>query len=66
MIVFHECLALPVQTSLVEHDHMIQALAANGTDHTCHVSTLSAELNFGRLAAVTILSRLSPSGSRCG
>jgi hypothetical protein len=27
-IPFHECLEVPVQTSLVEHDPVIQALAA--------------------------------------
>ena len=40
MIIFQECLEMPVQTSLVEDDQVIQALAANGTDHTLHVSAL--------------------------
>jgi hypothetical protein len=39
MIIFHECLELPVQTSLVEHNQVIQALAANRADHPLDVST---------------------------
>src|SRR5215467_16220561 len=40
MIIFHECLELPVQTSLVEHDQVIQALAADRSDDPLDVSTL--------------------------
>src|SRR5262245_38334240 len=40
MVVFHECLEVPVQTSLVEPDQVIQALAADGADDPLDVSTL--------------------------
>ena len=40
MIIFQECLELPVQTSLVEHNQVIQALAADRADDPLDVSTL--------------------------
>ena len=49
MIIVHECLEVPVQTSLVEHDPVIQALAADCADDPLDVSTLP------RNAALTAL-----------
>ena len=40
MIVGQELLKVPVQTSLVEHDHVVQALAAKGTDQPFDLGTL--------------------------
>jgi hypothetical protein len=40
MVIFHECLEVPVQASLVEHDQVIQALAADCADDPLDVSTL--------------------------
>src|SRR5262252_4423241 len=40
MVIIHECLEVPVQTSLVEHDQVIQALAADCADDPLDVSTL--------------------------
>src|SRR4051795_8271030 len=40
MIIFHEGSKVPVQASLVEDDHVIEALAANGSDHAFHVCAL--------------------------
>src|SRR6516162_11707666 len=40
MVIFHECLEVPVQTWLVEHDQVIQALAADRADDPLDVSTL--------------------------
>ena len=40
MIIFHECLELPVQASLVDDDQVIQALAADRADDPLDVSTL--------------------------
>ena len=40
MIVVDEVLNVPVQTALVEYDHVIQALAAEGADHPLDISTL--------------------------
>src|SRR5262252_3748546 len=37
MIIVHECPEVPVQASLVEHDSVIQALAAKRTDEPLHV-----------------------------
>ncbi len=34
MIIFQKSLKVPVQASLVEDDHVIQAFAADRTDHT--------------------------------
>jgi hypothetical protein len=41
MIIFQECLELPVQTSLVEHDQVIQALSADRADDPLYVSNVS-------------------------
>ena len=41
MIVVHKPLKMPVQASFVEHDHVIQALAANGADHPFDIGPLS-------------------------
>ena len=49
MVIFRECLEVPVQTSLVEHDQLIQALAADCADDPLDVSTLP------RNAALTAL-----------
>jgi len=40
MIVVDEVLKVSVQTALVEYDHVIQALAANGADHPFDIGTL--------------------------
>ena len=40
MIIFHEASKVSVQASLVEHDQVIEALAANGSDHAFHVGAL--------------------------
>jgi hypothetical protein len=33
-------LEMPAQTALVEYDHVIEALAANGADHSFDIRTL--------------------------
>ena len=38
MVILHECLEVPVQTWLFEHDQVIQALAADRADDPLHVS----------------------------
>ena len=38
MIVVEEVLKVSVQTALVEYDHVIQALAAEGADHPFDIS----------------------------
>ena len=40
VIIRQEGLHLPVQASLVENDHVVEALAANPTDNAFHVGTL--------------------------
>src|SRR4051794_28700148 len=40
MIILHKDFEVPTQASLVEHDHMIQALAPHSADHTFNISTL--------------------------
>ena len=40
MIIVHERLEVPVQAAFVEHDQVIQALAADRTDDPLDVSTL--------------------------
>ena len=43
MIIFHECLKLSMQTSLVEHDQVIQALAADRADDPPRKSAYAAQ-----------------------
>jgi hypothetical protein len=40
MIVVQKFLDVPMQASLVERDHMIQAFAANGPDRPFHIGAL--------------------------
>ena len=40
MIVAHERLKVLMQAPFIEHDHMIKALAANGSDHALDVGAL--------------------------
>ena len=40
MVIINEQFEMPVQTALVEYDHMIEALAANGADKPFDISTL--------------------------
>ena len=40
VIVIHERLDVPVERSLVKHDHMVQTLAANRSDHALDVGSL--------------------------
>jgi hypothetical protein len=41
MIVGRDGLKVLVQAAFIEHDHMIKALAADGSDHTLEVGALS-------------------------
>ena len=40
MIVADEVLQVSVQTVIIEYDHVIQALAADGADHSFYIGTL--------------------------
>src|SRR5688572_2732956 len=40
MVIIKEHFEMPAQTALVEHDHVIEALAANGANHSFHIRTL--------------------------
>ena len=40
MVVIKEHFEMPTQTALVEYDHVIEALAANGADHAFDICTL--------------------------
>src|SRR5262249_62101685 len=56
MVIIHECLEVPVQTSLVEHNQVIQALAADCADDPLDVSTLPR----GRGGRRTLLIAIPP------
>lgn len=54
MIVVQKFLDVPMQASLVERDHMIQAFAANGADRPFHISALPRRLGADRICLMPI------------
>jgi len=40
MVIIKEHLEMPAQTVLVEYDHVIEALAANGANQPFHIGSL--------------------------